>query len=398
MLPAAPTTRPSAGWIDDPDPEKDWKRTSCAARREVPGCDRHCRDAIQLHRWQPARHREWGNRLPVRRMPSVQRLATPPNLESSRSPALHSATCHGQGSGERTGAQSIFQSRPCYMCHPGSQTKCLRGAMATPEPRRQQRHGLPELPRQHGHGRAAGRQGWPDQPNRQSCHDKDAVTGSFVRHLSVFDASGAPRPVRDQRFATNANVPVAGVSLYRFSKGHGDLQCEACHGSDMPSSEFACQRQRAEYRTAGHTGTIAECTVCHSSVPNTATVARMGFTPSARPGWGATATQPNRARAIASRHGSDYRGSAPSRTSMARSFKADDKKPAATRWPATRSVATTATTTPWKTEASGPPGRQPDHSLIKARSKPSGLLVRAPPAKRTLKLPRHRITCALKAS
>ena len=47
----------------------------------------------------------------------------------------------------------------------------------------------------------------------------------------IANAKGKLKQPTDARFATNPNVPAPGFNLYRFSKGHGGLQCEACHGS-----------------------------------------------------------------------------------------------------------------------------------------------------------------------
>ena len=64
----------------------------------------------------------------------------------------------------------------------------------------------------------------------------------------------------DQTFATNADTPAAGLSLYRFSTGHGGLECEACHGSthaEFPSSHRNDNIQSVEHQ--GHVGMLVEC-------------------------------------------------------------------------------------------------------------------------------------------
>lgn len=327
---SADDARPSAGWIDDPDPEKDWKKNILRLH------DEKFPDAIATAAMQSSytgggllATANGGQPVLCAACHQSNALATPakPGIKPLTE-ALHSqhATVKDPASG--LALNDLSNRDSCYMCHPGSQTKCLRGAMGDAR----NPDGSNAMDCQSCHGNmamvgAVGRQGWLDQPNCQSCHDKDAVTGSFVRHLSVFDASGAPRPVRDQRFATNANVPVAGVSLYRFSKGHGDLQCEACHGSThaiYPSSHANDNVQSIELQ--GHTGTIAECTVCHSSVPNTRDGGPHGLHTIGQAWVGRHGdAAESRVSDCKSCHGSDYRGSALSRTSMARSFKADDK-------------------------------------------------------------------------
>jgi hypothetical protein len=43
--------------------------------------------------------------------------------------------------------------------------------------------------------------------------------------LPPADASASPLLALNKRFAENTNA------LFRFSKGHGGLACQACHGS-----------------------------------------------------------------------------------------------------------------------------------------------------------------------
>jgi cytochrome c5 len=117
-----------------------------------------------------------------------------------------------------------------------------------------------------------GREGWLDEPNCQSCHDRASSSSTpFVRYTSVFSSGTTVRATVDTRFATNANTPAAGKSLYRFSTGHGGLQCEACHGpthAEYPSSHDNDNVQSLALQ--GHTGTINECKVCHTTMPTTA--------------------------------------------------------------------------------------------------------------------------------
>jgi hypothetical protein len=154
----------------------------------------------------------------------------------------------------------------CYRCHPGSTTKCLRGAMgAAVAP-----DGTLAMQCQSCHGTmsqvgAVNRTGWLDEPNCQSCHVGNA-TNSVFRYLSVFDTNGLVRPPRDLTFATDANTPGPGLSLYRFSTGHGNLQCSACHGSTH--AEFASTHTNDNVRNArlqGHIGMMSECTSCHTN-------------------------------------------------------------------------------------------------------------------------------------
>lgn len=153
----------------------------------------------------------------------------------------------------------------CYMCHPGSETKCLRGVMGNavlPD-------GSAAMQCQSCHSTMAKvgaktRTGWLQQPNCQGCHHNGR------RELVAVDANGLPKDSTDRRFATTPNVPSQGFSLYRMSTGHGGLQCEACHGAthaEYTSSHAADNVQSQEVQ--GHVGTIAECNACHQSVPFT---------------------------------------------------------------------------------------------------------------------------------
>jgi hypothetical protein len=155
----------------------------------------------------------------------------------------------------------------CYECHPGSETRCLRGAMGSSVAS----DGSMEMQCQSCHGNmhqvgSTERTGWFDEPTCQSCHTGTATRNNGkIRYTSVFDeATGKPRIAADLTFATNSNSPVAGLSLYRFSAGHGDLQCEACHGSThaiFPTSHANDNVRNIELQ--GHAGTMAECSTCH---------------------------------------------------------------------------------------------------------------------------------------
>jgi len=149
----------------------------------------------------------------------------------------------------------------CYRCHPGSETKCLRGVMGnavaadgTMVIQCQDCHG-PMSPSAPDSYRLA------DEPTCQNCHTGTATANSGqIRYTSALLANGQPRAASDQTFATQPDVPAAGFSLYRFSAGHGGLQCAACHGSthaEYPSSHQNDNVQSIALQ--GHVGTVAEC-------------------------------------------------------------------------------------------------------------------------------------------
>ena len=89
-----------------------------------------------------------------------------------------------------------------------------------------------------------------------------------------------PRVPADNTFATTPNTPAADLSLYRFSVGHGGLQCSACHGSTH--AEFPSTHANDNLRNTaiqGHAGIMIECTSCHVSMPNTVTGGPHGMHP-----------------------------------------------------------------------------------------------------------------------
>ncbi len=190
--------------------------------------------------------------------------------------AMHAkhATAQDPITGEQLGAS--IQRASCYQCHPGKQTKCLRGAMG----RASDHFGQPLMSCQSCHGGMAdvgapGRAGWFDEPNCQSCHTGTHTNNAGqVRFTSSFLANGTVRQPADDRFATKPDSPAPGVSLFRFSHGHGDLTCSACHGSPhavYPTSERNDNIQSLTLQ--GHVGTIGDCAVCHQNdVSHTRTV------------------------------------------------------------------------------------------------------------------------------
>lgn len=157
----------------------------------------------------------------------------------------------------------------CYTCHPGAATRCLRGAMG----KAIGADGEAMMSCQDCHGNMTevgdpARNGWLEEPNCQNCHSGDAVANAGqIRFTNAYDAPGHRRVPLNDRFATNPDTPASGISLYRFSEGHGGLQCSACHGSPhaiYPSTEANDNRQSVA--TQGHIGTVVECNACHTNL------------------------------------------------------------------------------------------------------------------------------------
>ena len=205
----------------------------------------------------------------------------------------------------------------CYTCHPGSDTECLRGAMGSPK--NSAGSNVMDCQSCHGNMKAVGshsREGWMDEPNCQACHHDGK------REVSAIDpTTNTLRAVLDNKFATLPNTPVQGKSLYRFSKGHGDLQCEACHGSTHAIYPANNADNLLSMGIQGHSGTLSECSACHTTVPNTITGGPHGMHPVGS-SWvkGHEDVAENNPTQCKVCHGSDYRGSFLSKTFKDRSF------------------------------------------------------------------------------
>lgn len=236
--------------------------------------------------------------------------------------AMHSL--HGMVKDAKSGKllDDITNRDSCYQCHPGSQTKCLRGVMGTAT----LVDGSQAMQCQSCHGSMSNvgsstRTGWLSQPNCQACHHDGK------RELSAVSSTGILKQWLDTRFATNPNTPAAGFSLYRFSKGHGNLQCEACHGSTH--AEYPSDHRNDNVLSQdvqGFAGTISECGSCHKTVPLTATGGPHGMH-TVGSAWvkGHENAAKNGAAACAYCHGADYRGSPLSTAKKARTFSAEGK-------------------------------------------------------------------------
>ncbi len=193
--------------------------------------------------------------------------------------SVHSFHAHVQDPILNTTLDHSDNRAACYRCHPGSTTKCLRGVMGGAIAA----DGDMEMQCQNCHGNmsavgAPNRVGWFMEPTCQNCHSGTAThNNGQIRYTSVFETNGLPRVPVDSTFATSANTPAPGLSLYRFSAGHGGLQCSACHGSthaEFPSTHANDNVRNQELQ--GHAGVMVECTACHVSMSVNSTTAAGG--------------------------------------------------------------------------------------------------------------------------
>jgi len=232
--------------------------------------------------------------------------------------AMHSL--HGRQIDPATG-QSLDTATTraaCYRCHPGSTSQCLRGVMGNLT----DASGNHLIECQSCHGNltamaASTRKPWFDEPNCQACHTGTAVTNNGqIVYNTVFTSGTTMRVAVDQTFATNPNTPATGESLFRFSSGHGGLQCEACHGSthaEYPTSNVNDNVQSTNLQ--GHTGVLVECATCHATVPSTVTGGPHGMHPVGA-SWVSSHQGAAEAGTTACQicHGTDYRGTILSKT------------------------------------------------------------------------------------
>ncbi|MBL8857505.1 MAG: hypothetical protein JNL28_03240 [Planctomycetes bacterium] len=213
----------------------------------------------------------------------------------------------------------------CYRCHPGSETRCLRGTMGNAVAA----DGSMEMQCQSCHGHMAqvgdpARAGWFQEPSCQNCHTGTAtVNNGQIRYDTAFEPNGLERVAVSAVFATNPNTPAPGLDLYRFSAGHGGLQCEACHGSthaEYPSAHANDNLQSIALQ--GHSGVLADCTACHASMPNTVTGGPHGMHPISA-NWAedhADVVEHGGVAQCRVCHGTDLRGTVLSRALGDRSF------------------------------------------------------------------------------
>ncbi len=310
----SPKAKPNAGWVADTDPEKDFKLNVLRLH------DERMPNAVKDHM---ASLNKKGYTYDAAGLEASARAGTP----------ILCSACHSSNALPGTGVDNIkafttaihsYHAKvidpytnlamndstnrgACYACHPGAATKCLRGAMGDSKDANGQN--TMQCQSCHGHMSNVGdanRKGWLSEPNCQACHHDG------MRETSAIDpATNTLRHVVDTKFATNTNTPMTGVSLYRFSTGHGKLQCEACHGATHAIYPAHNADNILSEGIQGHTGTIGECASCHSSVPNTTTGGPHGMHPVGQ-SWvsGHKHVAERNAAQCKVCHGQNYRGSA----------------------------------------------------------------------------------------
>jgi hypothetical protein len=317
-----PAAQPAVGWENNPDPLKDPKLNILKLHdQNVDATPFLAALAAKGYTYKASLYQTAQSGTPIlcaachgsNALGAASVAGVPPLTQSIH--LFHGNVVNPASGATLNNATSPFAS--CYLCHPGVTTKCQRGAMTS-------------IACQNCHGNlsavgAATRRGWLDLPSCQNCH-----TGSN-RYQTTFDATGQWRVATDLTFATNPDTPVSGANLYRFSKGHGNLGCPACHGS--PHAEYpTTQPNDNDYNLTlqGYPGGLTECAVCHNPAPVTKTGGPHGIH-TVNQSWvnqhgemvgSSGATQ------CAYCHGSDYRGTFLSATKTQRSFTTEHGKAA----------------------------------------------------------------------
>jgi len=290
---SGPAAMPSGGWINDPDPERDYRLNVLLLHDDLQNGDPDYASALAAAGYNAngLYATVTADSTPVlcdachlsNALPGTGMDGLPPLTE-----AIHSRHANVIDPSNGMTLNESANRTACYTCHPGSETRCLRGAMGSAVAA----NGDLAIQCQSCHGSmsrvgATGREGWFDEPTCQSCHSGTATDNNGqIRYLSSFDEFGEFRVAVNDTFATNPDTPAAGVSLYRFSTGHGGVQCEACHGSThaiYPSSHLNDNLQNIDQQ--GHAGTLADCAGCHDGQPETFTGGPHGMHPVNDPMW-----------------------------------------------------------------------------------------------------------------
>jgi Big-like domain-containing protein len=265
---------PSGGWVTDPDPQREMRLNILKKHDELQATDPIFASALTTLASQGYSPSGLYDTATINGKPILCALChASAALGTSGQAGVEGLTqaMHGRHAGvvDPVNGQTLDSAADrsaCYRCHPGSETRCLRGVMgASVAP-----DGSLAIQCQNCHGTmsavgAPTRVGWLNEPVCQSCHTGTATQNAGqLRHDSVFDAPGHVRETADATFATTGNAPGPGLSLYRFSTGHGGLKCEACHGSTH--AEFASIHQNdnvASLQHQAHVGMLVECGSCH---------------------------------------------------------------------------------------------------------------------------------------
>jgi len=270
--------KPAAGWVDlTPGSEQDWRMNILRLHDELNRSNPNYANLLVKKGYGSGLEASATDGNPVMcdgchnsNALSVWGINGEPGV-SNLTAAMHSLHSAVRLPGSSQSLDSIGTRDACYNCHPGKKTQCLRGAMGNPVDS-SGKH-IMECQSCHGTMQTVGdqaRNGWFDMPTCQSCHHDG------TRETVAINADGTYKTWSDTRFASNPDTPVQGTTLYRYSTGHGNLQCEACHNSthaeftDKPSGNGnEVNDNLRAVKAQGYAAAIRECTVCHATTPST---------------------------------------------------------------------------------------------------------------------------------
>jgi hypothetical protein len=315
---SGPDARPSGGWINHADPQLDFRYNVLLLHDDYQGGSPRFQQALADAGYDPdglyATAHDRGTPILCAKchasnaLPGTGMAGIPPLTNAVHS--LHASV------NDPTNQKSLDDSTnrsACYRCHPGSTTRCLRGAMG----KAVAGDGTMAMQCQGCHGSmsavgSASRVGWLDQPSCQNCHSGTAVhNNGQIRYTSALEADGSRRQAVDATFATNPDVPGVGYSLYRFSFGHGGLACESCHGATHAEyASFEANDNVQSQQLQGHAGTISDCSTCHAVTPSGSSGGPHGMHPVGQ-AWveaHGDAAEDGGSAACQGCHGSDSRG------------------------------------------------------------------------------------------
>jgi len=153
--------------------------------------------------------------------PGVSTMSSAMHLSHAKRPYLAPPASQAQG-----------KENPCYNCHPGKETLCLRDVHAA--------RGM-NCQNCHGGMKAVGnpaRKPWADQPRCGNCHSRQGFE---------FEQAG---------------------KLFKDSVGHKGVKCVVCHNTPHAITPTITDRDNQQMiRIQGHAGTLDTCSVCHTKAP-----------------------------------------------------------------------------------------------------------------------------------
>ncbi len=315
---SGPDARPSGGWINHADPQLDFRYNVLLLHDDYQGGSPRFQQALADAGYDPAglyaTAHDRGTPILCAKchasnaLPGTGMTGIPPLTQ-----AVHSMHASVNDPTNQMALDDSTNRSACYRCHPGSTTRCLRGAMG----KAVAGDGTMAMQCQGCHGSmsavgSASRVGWLDQPSCQNCHTGTAVRNNGqIRYSNALEANGSRRQAVDATFATNPDVPGVGYSLYRFSFGHGGLACEACHGATHAEyASFEANDNVQSQQLQGHAGTISDCSTCHAVTPSGSSGGPHGMHPVGQ-AWveeHGDAAEDGGSAACQRCHGSDSRG------------------------------------------------------------------------------------------